>query len=52
MEYLNDLPVLYRGKRRLLQNLLKYDTKLADELHPRDRVQTYGSFYIADLAKS
>lgn len=52
VEYLDDLPVLYRGKQRLLQNLLKYDTKLADELHPRDRVQTYGSFYIADLATS
>lgn len=49
VEYLDAVPVFYQGKERLLQDLLRYDTELADQLHPRDRVQTYGSFYIADL---
>jgi len=29
--------------------LLTYQTELDRELHSKDRVQTYGSFYIADL---
>ena len=36
--------------RRPLGELLRYDHELANELHQRDRVHTYGSFYIADLA--
>ncbi|MEM8681160.1 MAG: BtaA family protein [Planctomycetota bacterium] len=36
--------------RRQLGELLRYDHELANELHQRDRVHTYGSFYIADLA--
>ncbi len=38
------------GKQRDLGELLTYDRELADQLHPRDRVHTYGSFYIAHLA--
>ncbi len=52
VEYLDELLVMYRGEEQLLENLLTYNTKLADQLHPQDRVQTYGSFYIADLAAS
>jgi S-adenosylmethionine-diacylglycerol 3-amino-3-carboxypropyl transferase len=33
-----------------LNNFLTYHKELADELHAKDRVHTYGSFYIADLA--
>jgi S-adenosylmethionine-diacylglycerol 3-amino-3-carboxypropyl transferase len=29
--------------------MLEYDRDLAAELHAKDRVHTYGSFYIADL---
>ncbi|EMI19810.1 hypothetical protein RMSM_03261 [Rhodopirellula maiorica SM1] len=30
--------------------MLNYHSDLATDLHSRDRVHTYGSFYIADLA--
>jgi S-adenosylmethionine-diacylglycerol 3-amino-3-carboxypropyl transferase len=30
-------------------DLLNYHRPLAAELHAKDRVHTYGSFYIADL---
>lgn len=49
VEYLDNLQVFDRGKDRFLQDLLRYDTQLAAQLHRSDRVQTYGSFYIADL---
>ncbi|WP_293113271.1 BtaA family protein [Moorena sp. SIO4G3] len=49
VEYLDSVQVRYGGKDRFLPDLLMYNTELADQLHPRDRVQTYGSFYIADL---
>lgn len=35
-----------------LGELLQYDKKLAERLHLRDRVHTYGSFYIADLNRA
>ena len=49
VDYLDHLPVDYRGEKRQLGSLLRYDTELAERLHPLDRVHTYGSFYIADL---
>lgn len=33
-----------------LNDLLVYDQDLANQLHVKDRVHTYGSFYIADIA--
>ncbi|MEW4527544.1 BtaA family protein [Maioricimonas sp. JC845] len=44
-------PITINGKHGQTQlgDLLKYNTELASELHERDRVNTYGSFYIADL---
>ncbi len=42
--------VLVDGKPRRLPELLQYNAALAAELHELDRVHTYGSFYIADLA--
>lgn len=47
--YLDHLRVHYRGRPRELDSLLTYYPALAAELHARDRVHTYGSFYIADL---
>ncbi|HIM30276.1 MAG TPA: DUF3419 domain-containing protein, partial [Planctomycetes bacterium] len=38
------------GQRRELAEMLTYNETLAEELHEKDRVHTYGSFYIADLA--
>jgi S-adenosylmethionine-diacylglycerol 3-amino-3-carboxypropyl transferase len=49
VNYLDHLRVQYRGKPTELGSLLRYHPELAAELHQRDRVHTYGSFYIADL---
>jgi S-adenosylmethionine-diacylglycerol 3-amino-3-carboxypropyl transferase len=49
VRYLDHLQVQLRGKAAELGQLLRYDRALAAELHERDRVHTYGSFYIADL---
>lgn len=49
-DFVNPLQVTVGGKKRTLQDLLCYHTQWAAELHQRDRVHTYGSFYIADLA--
>jgi S-adenosylmethionine-diacylglycerol 3-amino-3-carboxypropyl transferase len=50
-EFLDHLKVNYQGKEAELGSLLSYNTQLAAELHVKDRVHTYGSFYIADLPK-
>jgi S-adenosylmethionine-diacylglycerol 3-amino-3-carboxypropyl transferase len=47
--YLDHLRVRHRGREAALGHLLRYDRALADRLHERDRVHTYGSFSIADL---
>jgi S-adenosylmethionine-diacylglycerol 3-amino-3-carboxypropyl transferase len=47
--YLDHLQVTHGGRRRELGGLLRYDERVAAELHARDRVHTYGSFYVADL---
>ncbi len=39
------------GQLRSVTEMLKLNRELAAELHPKDRVHTYGSFYIADLVK-
>ncbi|MDJ0615732.1 MAG: BtaA family protein [Calothrix sp. MO_192.B10] len=49
VQYLNSLEVFYSGEKQLLKELLSYNTKLANQLHQQDRIQTYGSFYIANL---
>lgn len=48
-DFVNRVQVKVDGRRHNLQELLTYHRELADELHARDRVHTYGSFYIADL---
>ena len=49
VSYLDHLRVKYRGQERELGQLLQQNPRLVADLHPRDRVHTYGSFYIADL---
>lgn len=49
-DFLNKVQVRVNGQSRELPDILKYHEQLAAELHPLDRVHTYGSFYIADLA--
>ena len=49
-DYLERVRVQHSGQVRPLNEFLTYDRELADELHQRDRVHTYGSFYIANLA--
>lgn len=49
VRYLDPLRVHYRGREQTLGGLLTYHPGLAADLHARDRVHTYGSFYIADL---
>jgi len=49
-EFLDNVQVQSGGKLRQLPELLSMHSDLARELHEKDRVHTYGSFYIADLA--
>ena len=49
-DFVNQVRVNVNGQRRELPELLTYHHDLAAELHAKDRVHTYGSFYIADLA--
>ena len=49
-EFIERVQVTKDGQLRPLPELLTYHEELADELHEKDRVHTYGRFYIADLA--
>ena len=49
-DFVDQVNVRLNGQDRELGELLTYHTDLAAELHEHDRVHTYGSFYIADLA--
>jgi len=48
-DYINPVPVKYQGKETTLGEILVYNREKAAQLHKRDRVHTYGCFYIADL---
>lgn len=50
VDFVDPLEVRVEGSRRRVGELLTYHRDLAVHLHARDRVHTYGSFYIADLA--
>jgi len=50
VDYVDPLRVTRGGRTRRVGDLLRYDTETARACHQRDRVHTYGSFYIADLA--
>ncbi len=49
VDFVDPLLITTGGKRVQMRDLLRYETDLAKELHARDRVNTYGSFYIAEL---
>ncbi|HEX5102605.1 MAG TPA: DUF3419 family protein, partial [Pirellulaceae bacterium] len=49
-DFLDRVNVSSRGQICPLPELLTHHADLAAELHEKDRVHTYGSFYIADLA--
>ncbi|MGD9649131.1 MAG: DUF3419 family protein [Pirellulales bacterium] len=48
--FVDDLQIDVAGRERRLGDLLLYHREWAADLHRRDRVHTYGSFHIADLA--
>lgn len=48
--FVDHLPVRVGRRRRPVGSLLTYDRQLAHRLHARDRVHTYGSFHVAELA--
>ena len=52
VEYVNPIQVSFQGHERRLGDMLMYNSQLAENLHQTDRVQTYGSFYIADLVRA
>ncbi len=49
-DFIDRVQVTREGKPVKLRELLSYHEQQAAELHQLDRVHTYGSFYIADLA--
>jgi S-adenosylmethionine-diacylglycerol 3-amino-3-carboxypropyl transferase len=49
-EFVDRVRITVNGQARHVGDVLTYNRKLADELHEKDRVHTYGSFHIADLA--
>jgi len=49
-DYIDRVGVTANGQMRKLPELLTFHPQLAAELHQKDRVHTYGSFYIADVA--
>jgi S-adenosylmethionine-diacylglycerol 3-amino-3-carboxypropyl transferase len=49
VEYVDPLLIRGRSGSERVGDLLRYDTVKADDCHLRDRVHTYGSFYIAHL---
>lgn len=49
-DYIDQVRVRKNGTLQNVSPLLKLNKELANELHCKDRVHTYGSFYIADLS--
>lgn len=52
VEFINPIEVQLNGETHTLGELLEYNRELAEELHAKDRVNTYGSFDIATLHKT
>ena len=48
-DFVEQVKVQIDGKETSLHQLLNYNTQLASQLHAKDRVHTYASFYIASL---
>ena len=49
-DFIDQVQIHRDGELQKVSPMLKLNTELANELHPKDRVHTYGSFYIADLS--
>lgn len=49
-DFVDRVRVRHNGREREVAELLRYQRGLADHLHVRDRVHTYGSFHIAHMA--
>ncbi len=50
VDFVDPLKVKRGGRSVRMGDVLSYDKAKAEECHARDRVHTYGSFYIASLA--
>lgn len=49
VDFIDPIEVKVRNERVRVGELLRYDREISDQLHPTDRVQTYGSFSVADI---
>lgn len=49
-DFIDRVNIEVNGEIRNVSEMLTYHPQLAEELHAKDRVHTYGSFYIADFA--
>jgi S-adenosylmethionine-diacylglycerol 3-amino-3-carboxypropyl transferase len=49
-DFIDEVQINHDGEIKKVSPMLKYNTELANELHQKDRVHTYGSFYIAELS--
>ncbi len=48
-DFVDRVPVVVNRQHCQVQDVLRYDRALAQDLHAKDRVHTYGSFHIAEL---
>lgn len=48
-EFVDAVPIVLGRRHCQVGDVLKYHVDLANQLHEKDRVHTYGSFFIADL---
>lgn len=49
VDFVDPIQVNRKGRKQRVGDLLEYNRPLAAELHAKDRVHTYGSYYIADM---
>jgi S-adenosylmethionine-diacylglycerol 3-amino-3-carboxypropyl transferase len=49
-DFIDKVKINRDGQIQKIAPMLNYHPDLASELHEKDRVHTYGSFYIADLS--
>ncbi|MEM7453670.1 MAG: BtaA family protein [Planctomycetota bacterium] len=49
-DFIDQVNVRHDGEQKKVASMLDMNQELAAELHPKDRVHTYGSFYIAELS--
>ena len=49
-DFVNQVQVQHKGETKKVVDIMTFNDELVAELHPKDRVHTYASFYIADLS--